>query len=622
MADFEVPENPEYTEAIRKFEITDPAHAELFNAVVQTLINNDTFLKKVAEQHLGNKENPHNVTKFQVGLGNVNNTADIEKNVNSAKNLSVQLNNWKQGSDLPSTYTRGETIFLSENPADKFNGIPYCTIHTIKPLTNMACIQFLYPYNSHADRFYFRESLLNSDTWRPWYEVVTSANISSQIVKKVSAGQGTSNADRHVWFSSNTQEMERDYNDGFMFNPYTQTLKVQNLQGNAASATKATQDGSGNVIKDMYSKRSIYSDGSINLGRLSTIGDRSVAYGYNVEASGNASFAVGEYVIAGGNYSHAEGYNTEASGECAHAEGTHIMADGNYSHAEGSFTRATGEASHAEGSGTEANGEDSHAEGCFTEANNFASHSSGKCSKAMITGATFSTQVGDVFVIGNGTSHNAKSNALRVTYKGDIYGTKAFQSSGADYAEYFQYKDGNPENEDRVGYFMTVENGLIKKADAGDYILGIVSGNPSIIGNADEDYYWRYERDEFNRIVMEDVPETIQKTDENGNQEFDEETHKPIMVETGNMIKNARMKLAEGYDPALQDTYVERKDRKEWACVGMLGVLPVRDDGTCIPGQFCKCKDGGIATHATEQGFDTYMVSKRISENIVSIILK
>ena len=50
MADFEIPEHPEYNRSIRKFETTDPAHADLFNAVVQTLINNDEFLKRVVEK--------------------------------------------------------------------------------------------------------------------------------------------------------------------------------------------------------------------------------------------------------------------------------------------------------------------------------------------------------------------------------------------------------------------------------------------------------------------------------------------------------------------------------------------------------------------------------------------
>ena len=47
---------------------------------------------------------------------------------------------------------------------------------------------------------------------------------------------------------------------------------------------------------------------------------------------------------------------------------------------------------------------------------------------------------------------------------------------------------------------------------------------------------------------MEDVPETVQATDDEGNPLFDEETHEPIMVETGNIIPNARMKLAKDYE--------------------------------------------------------------------------
>ncbi|MEY8236050.1 peptidase G2 autoproteolytic cleavage domain-containing protein [Lachnospiraceae bacterium 66-29] len=64
------------------------------------------------------------------------------------------------------------------------------------------------------------------------------------------------------------------------------------------------------------------------------------------------------------------------------------------------------------------------------------------------------------------------------------------------------------------------------------------------------------------------------------------------------------------------------KKRREWDYVGMLGVLPVRNDGTCQPGQFCKCGKDGIATLTKVRGFDTYMVLERISENIVSVILK
>ncbi len=503
------------------------------------------------------------VTKSAIGLGSVDNTADANKNVNSAKLLSVQATNWRQGTDQPSTYPQGETIFFSDNPGDRFNGIQYGTIHTIKGYTNHVCIQFLYPYlnwQGEADKIFFRQAILeNSNTgWRPWYEVITSKNISSQSVSKAV------------------------------------------LAELADFATKASKDSNGDVIASTYAKKSIYEDEAINIYRRAgtTKGRGSITLGINGEASGYVSSVLGGYrnsatndysVVLGGSENTASGaYSTTLSG-------AHNTASGGYS---------------------------SVLAGTYNTANNYASSVLGKHSKVLNGGGNYGTQVGDVFVIGNGVGSDIKSNAFRVTYSGYVYGTGPFNTSGADYAEYFQYADGNPDNEDRVGYFMTVADGMIKKADAGDYILGIVSGNPSVIGNADEDYYWRYERDEFNRIVMEDVPELVQKTDNEGNPVYDDETHEPVMVETGNIIKNARMKLAEDYDPSLQDTYVERKDRKEWGCVGMLGVLPVRDDGTSIPGRFCRCADGGIATLASERGFDTYMVSKRISENIVSVILK
>ena len=47
------------------------------------------FLDQDAVTHIANKENPHGVTKAQVGLGNVNNTADSEKTVKAANALTV-----------------------------------------------------------------------------------------------------------------------------------------------------------------------------------------------------------------------------------------------------------------------------------------------------------------------------------------------------------------------------------------------------------------------------------------------------------------------------------------------------------------------------------------------------
>jgi hypothetical protein len=325
--------------------------------------------------------------------------------------------------------------------------------------------------------------------------------------------------------------------------------------------------------------------------------------------------AEGRNTIAAGNEcSHAEGYATEALGFCSHTEGRSTKATGSQSHAEGFETVASGGQSHAEGYKTEARGNYSHAGGYYSIANGNFQMAIGRYNSESETGGN-----GDFFIIGAGSSPNSRSNAFRISNAGSVYAKGNYNSSGADYAEFIRpWADGNPDNEDRVGYFVTIKDGYLYKAEADDYIVGITSGNPSVVGNSDEEYYWRWERDEFNRVVYEEVEEYTEKFDEEGNPVL--EDGKPIMIPTGRMEK--RMKQAAGYDGSLQQSYVERKDRPEWDYVGMIGVVPVRDDGTCVAGSYCRCGTGGIATLADMRGFDTYMVLERIADNIVSVILK
>lgn len=105
--------------------------------------------------------------------------------------LSVQADNYKQGTDLPSTYPRGETIFLSNNPTNKFNNTMYCTIHTIKGYTNMACIQFLYPYNTNADTIYYRTAVYNTDAWRDWQTISVSGHTHNYAGSSSAGGAAT-----------------------------------------------------------------------------------------------------------------------------------------------------------------------------------------------------------------------------------------------------------------------------------------------------------------------------------------------------------------------------------------------------------------------------------------------
>lgn len=177
------------------------------------------------------------------------------------------------------------------------------------------------------------------------------------------------------------------------------------------------------------------------------------------------------------------------------------VATGIFAHAEGNATNAIGSYSHTEGWGTSARGTSSHAEGYSTNANVYCGHACGKLNRDMSGSIASSTTSSDVFVIGNGTNSSAKSNCFRVTFGGAVYGLSAFNSSGADYAEFFEWEDGNPNDDDRVGYAVTMIGDKIKFASQGDYVLGIVSGNPSLVGNGDEDWLGRWERDDFGRLL-------------------------------------------------------------------------------------------------------------------------
>lgn len=201
------------------------------------------------------------------------------------------------------------------------------------------------------------------------------------------------------------------------------------------------------------------------------------------------------------------------------------------------------------------------------------------------TAATATANTGDLFVVGSGLEGGARSNALRVTAAGDVMGTKAYAASGADYAELFEWEDGNPDNEDRRGLFVTLDGEKLKLASSkDDFIVGIVSAAPSIIGDAyTDEWYGKYETDVFGARIME----------------------------------NGAYKLAEDFDETQDDAYVSRLDRKEWAAVGLKGKLVVCDDGNCKVNGYCYPSENGIAA-ASETG---YRVIARIDESHVKVLI-
>lgn len=143
-------------------------------------------------------------------------------------------------------------------------------------------------------------------------------------------------------------------------------------------------------------------------------------------ATGMGSHAEGYANTASGILSHAEGRDNTVSGYCSHVEGAENTASSSYTHAEGNSTTADGYACHAEGSHTTASDNCAHAEGCQTTASGPYSHAGGLHT---IATANSSTAIGKynvadgtgahdpkhLFIIGNGTANNARSNILEVS---------------------------------------------------------------------------------------------------------------------------------------------------------------------------------------------------------------
>jgi hypothetical protein len=164
-----------------------------------------------------------------------------------------------------------------------------------------------------------------------------------------------------------------------------------------------------------------------------------------------------------------------------------------------------------------------------------------------------------------------------------VYGNGNVTADGsyatpADYAEMFEWEDGNPDNEDRVGYSVVLSSGnKIRKSELTDppeSLIGVVSGRPAICA----DTAWnrwadKYLKDDFNRYLFENY-EVWKWTDESGKEisyDFDKVPPGVIVPENKTIIVQERYILNPNYDPDV--AYTPRMKRKEWSPIGMVGKL-------------------------------------------------
>lgn len=381
-----------------------------------------------------------------------------------------------------------------------------------------------------------------------------------------------------------------------------------------------------------FSNKSVAIGVGVQANGNSTDENGNTIYGYYPSAFGYASQATAGYSLAMGYCAYARaiyavGIQGDARGEASVALGHESDAVGKNSAALTPYSWAGGENSIAIGNSADANAKNSMALGNNTRVDGEGVTAMGHFNVATYEGCSTGTS-GTALVIGNGTASDNTSNACRITFGGAVIGKAAYQSSGADYAEYFEWLDGNIDNEDRRGFFVTMEGNKIRKAKEGEYILGIVSAYPAVIGNNDMEWSGKFLLDEFGDPIKKTQKVIVKEyelnndvcfTDEEMETLTDEERKQREMKEVEREVETEYFVLNPDFDPDKE--YIHRADRPEWDTIGMLGVLAVFDDGTCQVNGFCKCNDDGVAT-ACERGFDTYRVIERINDRLIKVVFK
>ena len=205
---------------------------------------------------------------------------------------------------------------------------------------------------------------------------------------------------------------------------------------------------------------------------------------------------------------------------------------------------------------------------------------------------------------------NQTSDKVKIQADGQAYTDGAWNNTPADYAEYFEWQDGNPTAEDRRGLPVVLVDGdkirVATSEDDKENIIGVISAHPAFVGDAAElSWHGMLEKDEFGKPVTENELWLIWKKEykdglpinqprANDPDSWDSCEGFPLSqletveraigegVEMGVprwaidqrcIVNKPKQVISALYDPS--QTYIPRSERKEWDTVGLIGKLPV-----------------------------------------------
>lgn len=184
---------------------------------------------------------------------------------------------------------------------------------------------------------------------------------------------------------------------------------------------------------------------------------------------------------------------------------------------------------------------------------------------------------------------------MRISQGGSV-GCRGSFSGGQtlnDYAEYFEWSDGNPDNQDRIGVTVVLDGDTIRPSteqDSGDDIVGVVSGTAGVVlGSSPFEWSGKYQKDEFGRIITEKVTWVHwAEGDTNHNYKVGEVPDGVVVPADADYKTYDNPIVVENYDESAE--YQSRDQRKEWAPIGLVGQVHVKN-GQLVGTRWRKMKD-------------------------------
>lgn len=242
-------------------------------------------LNKALTDHTGNTENPHGVTKTQIGLGNVDNTADDEKTVKSAGMATCD----SAGNAIVDTYATKTTVnaVITDYTSLKNNPTKY-GIATLSDGGKIPSSQL----PSYVDDVleYSSESEFPATGEAGKIYVDTTTNLtyrwggSSYVEISASLALGETSSTAYAGDKGKAIRTDLDAHIASKSNPHGVTASQVGLGNvdNTSDADKvvkgATQDGSGNVIANTYLRKDAVQTSSLDGKSASEVPSVSLVY--------------------------------------------------------------------------------------------------------------------------------------------------------------------------------------------------------------------------------------------------------------------------------------------------------------------------------------------------------